>query len=249
MVRASFAFAVGFMLIVAPNLSSAAQEQIPAYVTAAVNDAGRSAAEREADAVRQPADTVTFSTMKPGDVVADFLPGRGYYTRIFSKVVGTEGKVYAIVPQENLERRATAADAVNAIAVDAGYSNVEVASPSMAAFTTPEPVDIVWTSDNYHDVRNQGDAEAILPLNQAIFDSLKPGGVYFVVDHRAADGTGAEEKRENHRIDRETLISDITRAGFVLDAESDALARPEEDLSTHSSFASSQLILRFRKPQ
>jgi len=249
MLRTSFALAAALVSVVAFSVSVTAQNQVPAYVTAAVNDTGRSAADKEADAIRQPADTVAFSTMKPGDVVADFLPGRGYYTRVFSKVVGAEGKVYAIVPQENLERRATAADAVNAIAADAGYSNVEVASPSIAAFTTPEPVDIVWTSDNYHDVRNRGDAEAILPLNQAIFDSLKPGGVYFVIDHRATDGTAEEEKRENHRIDRETLISDITQAGFVLDAESDALARPDDDLATHSSFASSQFILRFRKPQ
>lgn len=247
--RTSFALAAALVSVVAFGVPATAQDQVPAYVTAAVNDAGRSAEEKESDAVRQPADTVTYSTMKPGDIVADFLPGRGYYTRIFSKVVGAEGKVYAIVPAENLERRATAADAVNAIAANAAYSNVVVASPPTMAFATAEPVDIVWTSDNYHDIRNRGDAEAILPLNEAIFDSLKPGGVYFIVDHRAADGTGDEEKHASHRIDRETLISDVTQAGFVFEGESDALARPEEDLTTHSSFASSQLILRFRKPQ
>lgn len=248
MIRLTIPLAAAFMSLVPFSVPATAQDVVPAYVTAAVNDAGRSAEEKEADAVRQPVDTVTFSTMKPGDKIADFLPGRGYYTRIFSKVVGAEGTVYAIVPQENLERRATAADAVKAIAADAAYSNVVVASPPMAAFATPEPVDIVWTSNNYHDLRNRGGPDAMLPLNKGIFDSLKPGGVYFVIDHRAAGGAGLEEERALHRIDPESVKSEVMQAGFVFEAESDALTRPDDDMTTHSSFASSQFILRFRKP-
>jgi predicted methyltransferase len=142
MVRTCSALAAVFVSFLALSVTAGAQAQTPSYVAAAVGDSDRPAADKEADAIRQPADTISFSTTKPGDIVAEFLPGRGYYTRILSNVVGAEGKVYAIVPQENLERRATAADGVNAIAAEPDHTNVQVTSPSMAAFETPEPVDI-----------------------------------------------------------------------------------------------------------
>jgi len=249
MVRTGITLAVAFLSLALFGSTAIAQDAVPAFVSAAIADAGRPAAEKESDAVRQPADTISFSTMKPGDKVADVLPGRGYYTRIFSNVVGAQGHVYAVVPSENMERRATSADGVNAIAAEVANSNVSVISPSRTAITTPEPIDIAWTSDNYHDLRNGGGVETITPFNASVFNLLKPGGVFLVIDHQAADNATDEEKREMHRIDRETIVSEVTAAGFVLEAESDALVRTDDDLAAHSSFASSQIVLRFRKPQ
>ncbi len=249
MLRTRLTLAVALVSLAPFGFTVTAQETVPAFVSAAISDAGRSAEEKEADAIRQPADTISFSTMKPGDKVADVLPGRGYYTRIFSNVVGAQGRVYAVVPSENMERRATSADGVNAIAAEPAHSNVSVISPSRTAIATPEQLDIAWTSDNYHDLRNGGGVETITPFNASIFNSLKPGGVFLVIDHEAADGASDEVKREMHRIDRETIVSEVTAAGFVLEAESDALARADDNLSEHSSFASSQIVLRFRKPQ
>jgi predicted methyltransferase len=249
MVRSGTILAVAFLSLAPFGFTAIAQEAVPAFVSAAINDSGRPAAEKETDGVRQPADTISFSTMKPGDRVADVLPGRGYYTRIFSKVVGAQGRVYSVVPTENLERRATSADGVNAIAAEAAYSNVSVVSPSRTAITTPEQIDVAWTSDNYHDLRNGGGVETTTPFNASVFNLLKPGGVFLVIDHQAADGATDEEKRETHRIDRDTIVSEVTAAGFVLDAESDTLLRTDDDMTAHSSFASSQIVLRFRKPQ
>jgi predicted methyltransferase len=225
----------------------AADAQIPAGVTAAVNDAGRPAAQRQEDAVRMPAAMVAFSTMKPGDKVVDLLPGGGYYTRIFSKVVGPTGKVYAAVPAENLARRPQAADAVKTLAAEPGFGNVAVISPPVANITAPEPVDIVWTSNNYHDLKNNNTDTAA--MNRSIFNALKPGGVYFVIDHKGAPGSGLTQTNTLHRIDPEALKAEITRAGFVLDGESNALNRPADNMTTHSSFESSQIVFRFRKPR
>ena len=249
MARTKLGLVVALVLLVPFGFSAGAQDAVPDYVTAAINDAARPAENKEADAIRQPADTISFSTMKPGDIVADVLPGRGYYTRIFSNVVGEQGRVYAVVPSENMERRATSADEVNAIAAEPGGSNISVISPSRTAIATPELIDIAWTSDNYHDLRNGGGVETITPFNASIFNSVKPGGVFLVIDHAAADGATDEENRETHRIDRNTIVSEVTAAGFVLEAESDALVRSDDNMSEHSSFASSQIVLRFRKPQ
>jgi predicted methyltransferase len=214
----------------------AANAPIPAAITAAVADANRPAEQRADDAVRMPAAVVAFSGMKPGDKVVDFLPGGGgYYTRIFSKVVGPQGKVYAAIPAENLARRPASADGVKAIAADAAYGgNIAVISPPIANFAAPEPVDIAWTSNNYHDLKNANDAAAMLALNKGIFNALKPGGIYFVVDHRAAAGSGFTQTNTSHRIDPEALKAEIVQAGFVFDGESNIMLRPNDNLTTQS---------------
>jgi predicted methyltransferase len=198
----------------------AADAQIPAGVTAAVNDAGRPAAQRQEDAVRMPAAMVAFSTMS---------------------------KVYAAVPAENLARRPQAADAVKALAAEPGFGNIAVINPPVANISAPEPVDIVWTSNNYHDLKNNNTDTAA--MNRSIFNALKPGGVYFVIDHKGAPGSGLTQTNTLHRIDPEALKAEIMRAGFVLDGESNALNRPADNMTTHSSFESSQIVFRFRKPR
>src|SRR5215204_2047145 len=66
------------------------------HITAAVADKGRPAADTARDADRKPAEMLEFAEVKPGSKVADFIPGGGYFTRIFSKAVGPKGTVYAI---------------------------------------------------------------------------------------------------------------------------------------------------------
>jgi len=234
----------------APAPAPAAQAGIPDYVTAAVNDAMRPAAQRENDALRLPAETVTFSGMAPGMVVVDYRPGGGYYTRIFSKVVGPTGKVYVSDSAERIAENAERDDAVEAIAADPNYSNVMVAHPPFAAMDQiGELVDMVWTSANYHDMVNAMTPEGMRPFNEGVFRALKPGGVFFILDHVSAPGAGYTETDTLHRIDIEAVKAEMAAVGFVLDGESDILMRANDDRTTHSSFETSQFMLKFRKPQ
>src|SRR3954465_6753233 len=128
MLRRSILFACCAAIGLA-SISLQAAEKIPSYITAAVADAGRPAEDKERDANRKPAETVQFAGVKPGSIVVELIPGKGYFTRIFSKVVGPKGKVYAVSPPH----RANAApgspdpsDPTKAIASDPGYSNVVV---------------------------------------------------------------------------------------------------------------------------
>ena len=91
--------------------------------------------------------------------------------------------------------------------------------------------------------------EEMRAFNEGVFRALKPGGIYFVLDHAAEPDTGYSQTDTLHRIDAEILKEDIAAVGFVLEDESDVLARPNDDRSTHSSFETSQLILKFRKPE
>jgi predicted methyltransferase len=240
------------MIVAACGQEPAATEAtaLPDSITAAVADANRPTEQRELDAVRSPAEVVAFSGMEPGDVAIDYRPGGGYYTRIFSKVVGPEGRVYATESTESMEGRADRDEAVRAIAADPAYPNVTVRHAPFAALDQiGEPVDIVWTSNNYHDIVNDETPAGMAPFHQGVFRALKPGGTFFIVDHAATSGSGYEHSETLHRIDEQAVIDAVQAAGFVLDARSDLLARPADDRSTQSSFESAQLILRFRKPE
>ena len=165
---------------------------IPKYITAAVADPARPDADRQADANRKPDESVAFAGLKPGQKVADLIPGSGYFTRIFSAVVGPTGHVFAVAPAPRPDAPAGAPDraaAVKAIAADPHYSNVSVVQVAFANLTLPEPVDLVWTSRNYHDLHNIPNVD-VGAIDKAIFDGLKPGGVYIVLDHAAEKGSG-----------------------------------------------------------
>lgn len=195
----------------------------------AIADSSRPEADRQQDVNRKPVDVLAFIGLKAGDRVADFIPGGGYYTRLFSKVAGPSGRVYAIVPQELFAMKADADAAVNAIAADPAYANVKVLKQPVSKFTAPEKLDVVWTSMNYHDLRLKFLGPADVPaVNKAIFDALKPGGVYVVLDHAAETGSGARDAETLHRIDPEMVKNEVLAAGFVLDAESNVLRNPDD---------------------
>jgi len=97
MVRLPFVLAVSMVAMAALTLSPA-QAKSPDAISAAIADAGRSDADKQRDANRKPAETLAFAGVKPGDRVAELLPGGGYFTRLFSKIVGAGGHVYALVP-------------------------------------------------------------------------------------------------------------------------------------------------------
>ncbi len=227
---------------------------MPAHVTAAVGDASRPDADKARDADRKPGEMVVFAGIKPGDKVADLIPGGGYFTRVFAKTVGAKGKVYAFVPEEFLKMRATAADGLKALATDPGYANLNVISAPMAAFKAPEALDAVWTSQNYHDLHNKmfGPAD-MAAVNKAVFAALKSGGVYVVLDHSATAGSGFSATETLHRVDAEAVKAEVMAAGFKFDGQSDALKNPADDRTGKVFDAgmrgkSDQFVLKFRKP-
>jgi len=222
----------------------------PPAIAAAVADSGRPAADVARDGARKPAQIVAFVGVKPGDKVAEMMPGGGYFTRILSKTVGPKGHVYALVP-EGFAKRPGALDGLNALA--AQYGNVTVVTADMAAFKLPEPVDVVWTSENYHDFHN-GPTANVAGLNGSAYAALKRGGVYYIEDHAAAAGAGTTTTSTLHRIDPAAAISEVEKAGFKLDGRSALLANPKDahdkpvfDPSIRGQ--SDKFALRFRKPR
>ncbi|MGH8232128.1 MAG: class I SAM-dependent methyltransferase [Steroidobacteraceae bacterium] len=223
----------------------------PPYVQAAVAEPSRPERDRDRDADRLPAQVTVFAGIKPGDQVAELLPGRGYFTRIFCRVVGDKGHVYAV--SINRAIKPTRPPASDDEAQANPCTNVTADSKDADDFSLPSGLDVVWTSENYHDLHNKmfGPPD-IHAFDSAIFKALKPGGVFVVEDHAAEPGSGARDTDTLHRIDQKLVVKEVTSVGFVLDSSSNLLHHAD-DPHTAKVFdlhdKTDRFLLKFRKPK
>ena len=170
-------------------------------------------------------------------------------------MVGPSGHVYAILPAEFVKGHPRGQTTLTALAAEPAYSNTTLLVKPYAEFGAPEKLDMVWTSLNYHDLHNANFGPAdINVLNKAIFNALKPGGIYYIIDHASAPGAGFTMTQKLHRADPEAVKKEVEAAGFVLDGESNILRRSTDDHTVTSgdpsmSDKSDQFILRFRRPR
>ena len=219
-------------------------------IAAAVADSARPAADRERDAARKPAACLEFAGVHPGATVAELFPGKGYFSRIFSRAVGPSGHVYEVGPPP---KKPGTPPAVQKLADDPHYyHNITVLLEPLTDFSVPKPVDLVWTSQNYHDLHNVPGLN-VADFDRQVYKALKPGGVFLVLDHVAPAGSGFSDTSTLHRIDPEAAKKEIMSAGFEFVGQSDALSNPQ-DPHTNKVFDPSirghtdQFIYKFRKP-
>jgi predicted methyltransferase len=224
-----------------------------ANVVAAIADPGRTQEDRDRDAARKPEEMLVFAGVKPGQTVVDLLPGSGYFTRLFSVAVGPKGRVYAFIPTEVAKFAKTPLPASGS-SPDPKHPNVVALVAPISQFAIPTRADIVWTSQNYHDLHDPFMGPADMPaFNAAVFKALKPGGLFIVLDHAAKDGSGLSATNTLHRIDPAVVKKEVTAAGFVFAGESKVLRNPA-DPRTALVFDKSirghtdQFIYKFRKP-
>ena len=247
----NFALACSAMMLLTTAPASSAQK-MPDYITAAVDDSARPADDKQLDAERKPAEMLMLAHVKPGMRVMDLIPGHGYFTRLFAKAVGPKGYVYAFQPAEFDAFSKGKPAPVRAVAAE--YPNVSVIDVPANNLSAPESLDLVWTSQNYHDLHDSFAKPADLALvNKAVFNVLKRGGLYVVLDHTAEAGSGLRDTETLHRIDEATVKREVMAAGFKLASESKVL-RNAEDTHTLKVFdpairhKTDQFILIFRKP-
>ena len=240
----------------APGPSAAGAAKAPAYVTHAVNDPAR-AADKKDDVRRKMTDVMTFTGAKPGDTVMELLPGGGYWTRVFSQVVKPGGHVYTVWPDSTKPDSKSWASWEKLVKTP-HYADVTMLREDMNRPHAPAPVDIVFTSENYHDLHDpywgpNKQPVDIAAFNKAIFAALKPGGVFIVTDHIAPAGSGTRDTDTLHRIDPAVVKQEVEAAGFVFDGSSDALLNPKDPLDVKVFDPSirghtSQFIYRFKQP-
>lgn len=228
---------------------------LPAFLAAALADSSRPEADRARDAGRHPGELLAFAGLKPGMKVVDLIPGTGYFTRIFSKAVGPNGRVYAYVPDELTVIAKGRPPSVSLFAGKPPYANTQMILQTLPSFGAPQKVDLVFTAQNYHDMHLPFMGPADLSVvNRRVFQALKPGGVYLVIDHSAKAGTGLRDAETLHRIDAALVRREVEAAGFVFEGESRILRNPRDPLTANVFDASirgktDQFVYKFRKPR
>lgn len=225
-------------------------------IAAAVADTSRPEGDVKRDADRKPAELLSFAGVKAGQTIVDLIPGGGYFTRLFSKAAGPKGTVYAVSPppQPPAEGKPAKPDAIAALTADPGYANVKAVTLGPSGFVLPTQADVLWTSQNYHDLHLARLKLDVPATNKAIFAALKPGGLYIVLDHAAAAGAPLEVADTLHRIDPAIVRKEVEAAGFKYEGESAILRNPADD---HSKIVfdpavrghTDQFVYKFRKPK
>jgi predicted methyltransferase len=221
-------------------------QAIPDYIQAAVASSERTPAMTERDANRKPAELLALSGIKPGDTVVEFAGFGQYFTTMLSSIVGDSGKVlvYDLPYME-----APTGEASRAFA--AAHPNTTYTVVDYNVMELPAGADQVHNVLYYHDLPlNKIDTAA---LNKKIFDALKPGGVYLIVDHNAEAGSGIRDIESLHRIDPAVIKQEVLAAGFTLAEESDLLAHAEDDhtkmvFSPGTRGTTDQTVFKFVKP-
>jgi len=195
-------------------------------------------------------EVVAFIGVKPGDKVADIMGGR--LTEALAQAAGPKGKVYAVETAELVSSHPGASRMIRGVAE---HSPNIVVTTDPVATPLPAGLDAVFIRQNYHDLYDKFMGPADVPaFNRAVFTALKPGGVYVVLDHAAAAGSGLSATETLHRIDPARVKADVLAAGFKLESESTILANPADD-HTKSVFDPSlrnhtdQFLYKFVKPR
>lgn len=224
-----------------------------ANIQAALADSRRPAEDVARDAARHAAETLAFAGIEPGKRVGEIFPGGGYFTRLFAVALGDEGRIYATIRPDGIAGEYE----TPILEVASQYTNATVVRTPYDALAYPEPLDVIFTAQNYHDMALTAYALGDrTQMNATAFAALKPGGVYIVVDHSAVDGSPIQTDAENtnHRIDQAAVRREVEAAGFVFDGESDVL-RNSADARTITVFdpsirgSTDQFMMRFRKPE
>jgi predicted methyltransferase len=216
--------------------------------------ADRSESDKALDRGRRPAETLSFFGVVPGMKVAELGAGDGYTAELLARAVGPQGVVYAQNSRFILERfaerpwteRLAKPVMKNVVRVDREFA--EPLPPEA------KDLDVVFMVLFYHDTVWMEVDRA--KMNKAIFDALRPGGVFAVVDHSAREGTGASEVKTLHRIEERIVREEVQRAGFRLIAEASFLRNPSDPRDWNDSPTASgerrgtsdRFVLKFVKP-
>ncbi len=218
----------------------------PAHIRRAVESPDRTVEQRARDYYRKPAEIMTLSGVEEGDRIVEIAAFGQYFTTMLLAAVGPTGRV-DMYDLPYTERMAGAASR----AFDEKHANAAYHLESYNDVALPQGVDSVWNVLYYHDLQPQGIDTAA--FNRKIFDALKPGGIYLVIDHKAEDGSGWRDAATIHRMGVDTIKREVLAAGFELALQSDLLANPADD-RTKMVFApgtrgtTDQAFFIFRKP-
>ena len=239
----------GLALVLGLLSACAALEPAPNYRDIVVSD-DRTDADRVIDQRREPEKLLAFYGVRPGMRVLDMSAGRGHNTELLARVVGPRGRVFA-------QNSPTLMSPAVKTAMEERLKSPPMANVVFVVreFDSPAPpearnLDLVTFNFNYHDTVWLGTDRA--RMNRAVFEALKPGGIYIVADHSARAGAGTSVTKSLHRIEESVVRQEVQAAGFRLVETADFLRSrddPRDGPVFKNPVRNDEFVLKFVKPR
>ena len=176
------------------------------------------------DKYRNPAATLAFFGVEPGDTVVELWPGGGWYTEVLAPYLAGSGVLHVVPPTGNYEQRIR-----TKISSNPAYAAVQVATFTAGQPTSiaPGSADVVLTFRNVH---SWLDEEA--PIADRVFAEayrvLKPGGTLGVVEHRLPEEAEDARQMTSGYVKVSTVRRLAEAAGFQFAGSSEVNANPRD---------------------
>ena len=237
-------------LIFAENMNKNASDKM-------IKNHHRSEVEMSRDEHRKPKKIIQLLGVTKGMTIVDLSSGMGYYTELLRRSVGANGKVIAhntpFLINRFPDNYKDGGPWDQKLASKHWQKNVTKMVSDLDAFKVTEPVDAALMVLFYHDTVWQETDR--MKMNKAIFEAIKPGGHYIIIDHSAEAGSGERDTKTLHRVDKALVIEELTKAGFKLEEDSNLLAHPEDkrDYMIFRDFKTKRdrtdrFVLKFKRP-
>jgi predicted methyltransferase len=203
---------------------------VEAKLKAAMESDIRTEKEVERDRNRKPVETLEFFGLRDDMKIIELLPGGGWYTKLLAPVMAENGEMYVALGTSRVQERVLnqpGFEHVKVVAEDANIYRPEGSRTyaiEMGGLGVSD-ADMVLTFRNYHNFGAEGRAA----MNRAVFDALRPGGIYAVVDHSRRH-MQSDDQENRRRMDPVLAIKEIQAAGFELVDFSDLHYRPDDEL-------------------
>ena len=218
------------MLAVWSLPSIAQQSNVNEKIMAAMADDIRTEAEIARDKNRKPVDTLEFFQLEDDMRVLELVPGGGWYTKILAPTLKENGELYVAIGTDNVQRSLLSQDGFDHVKVlDIGVAGERTGPFRTSNITSFDfgvsNVDLAVTFRNMHNFTPEGRRN----INAAVFDSLKSGGLFGIVDHskRHMEPMTNENRR---RADPVQIIHEVLAAGFEFVDFADLHYRPDDEL-------------------
>ncbi|NKB33873.1 MAG: hypothetical protein GKR91_12310 [Pseudomonadales bacterium] len=233
-------------------------------VTNAMNKEGRLLADIERDQRSKPQAVIPLLNLETGDRVVDIFAGGGYYTELLASAVGETGE--ALLHNNGgfeawginglTDRFAVERDPGNIIRHTRSGINLDLDEESIdgaiivMAYHDLYVVPKRYNGEEYVPVGNPANTEYFL---QQLYQALKPGGRFVIVDHAGDEALAHDVVADLHRIKEDFTRTEVEAAGFEFVGTSDALRNAEDDRSMivfdlDVQGKTDRFILAFEKP-
>lgn len=203
---------------------------------------------------REPLKAMEFCGLKDDMTVIEFGPGGGWYTEILGPVLQEKGELNLAFKAEWMKKLdpLLARDfmsAVKKVPIDIDWKKGEHSFTVGDLAIDVRNADLALNIREYHNFTTEGAAK----LSAALFESLKPGGSYCIIDHTRRH-MEPENPENGRRVDPVQLIKEVQAAGFVFVDYSDMFFKPDDELRYEVSRKTvkgntDRFVLLFQKPE